>query len=62
MITNCLRTAMSTILNSDCSLAAFNTVFTYNGRYPAHAFIGARARERKLLSAGTVLWKCTQPQ
>ncbi len=51
---------MSTILNSDCSLVAFNTVFTYKGHYPAHAFIGARARERKLLSAGTVLWKCSQ--
>jgi len=50
---------MSAILNSDCSLEVFNTSFIYKGRHPAQAFVGARARERKLLSAGTILWKCT---
>lgn len=51
---------MRLILNSECSLETFNTSYTYKGRHPAQAFIGARARERKLIPAGTVLWKCTQ--
>lgn len=51
---------MSAILNTDVLLEVFNSNFTYNGHAPAQAFIGERARERKLLFAGTVLWKCTQ--
>jgi len=51
---------VSAILNTDVSLEVFNSRFTYNGHAPAQAFIGGCARERKLVSAGTVLWKCTQ--
>jgi len=51
---------VSAILNTDVPLEVFNSNFTYNGHAPAQAFIGERARERKLVSAGTVLWKCTQ--
>jgi hypothetical protein len=51
---------VSAILNTDFTLEVFNSSLTYKGHTPAQAFIGERARERKLVSAGTVLWKCTQ--
>lgn len=51
---------MSAILNADVLLETFNSSFIYKSHAPAQAFIGRRAHERKLVSAGTVLWKCTQ--
>lgn len=50
---------MCAMLNSDLPLDVFNATFTYNGHRLAEAFTGGRARERKLVPAGTVLWKCT---
>jgi|HubBroStandDraft_6_1064221.scaffolds.fasta_scaffold646409_2 hypothetical protein len=51
---------MSAILNADVKPEVFNSSFTYKGRVPAQAFVGGRARERTLVVAGTVLWKCTE--
>ena len=50
---------MAAILNDSLTLQQFNSTFTYNGRRPADFFRGAQARDRVLLPAGSVLWKCT---
>jgi len=50
---------MAAILNDSLTLQQFNSTFTYNGHRPAEFFRGRQARDRVLLSAGTILWKCT---
>jgi hypothetical protein len=47
------------ILNDHITLQEFNSTFVYNNRRPADFFRGAQARDRVLLPAGTILWKCT---
>jgi hypothetical protein len=51
---------MSGILNANIRLQEFNSTYVYRGNSLAQTFLGGRARERKFISAGTVLWKCTE--
>lgn len=51
---------MSGILNANISLEAFNSTYVYRGNRLAETFLGGKARERMLVSTGTVLWKCTE--
>jgi len=46
------------MLNEGISLAKFNGDFVYNKRHPKDFFRAKAAKERPLLPAGTVLWKC----
>ncbi len=47
------------ILNEEIPLQQFNSDYTYKGNRLASFFRSGRAESRKLLPAGTPLWKCT---
>lgn len=47
-----------TMINEEITLANFNSDFVYNKRHPKDFFRARAAKDRPLLRAGTVLWKC----